>query len=172
MASARSYSSLKRRRSSTPLAEHRRTRTVSPCPMCVHFPTSMASPTDSASNDPANPDTTQPTGDTAAPASTNPNAISTPKEGDEHSSHSNKVETHSNSDKTFVASPTLVCADLVDQQRESVGPVEQNSTAGSSPRSSSGSLRFDIPQRPGLPRGDSRGINGHRIRNASPPPAK
>lgn len=145
-----------------------------PYPMPVQFPTSMASPTDSVSSkDPVKPDTSRPAADATSRVPSNPyKTNSTPEEGVETSSHSNKAETHSNSDNTFASSPTLVCADPLDQLKETVGPVEQDSTADSSRRSSAGSLRFDIPQRPGLPRGNSRTINGHRIRNASPPPNK
>lgn len=134
--------------------------------MSVQLPTSMAKPTDSA-KDPANPDTTLPT---AAATARAPTTIPALKNDADPPSHC-KVDARSTSDKTFASSPTLVCADTVDQQKEPVGPVEQSSAANSR-RSSAGSLRFDIPNRPGLPRGDSRGINGRRIRNASPPPTK
>ena len=139
--------------------------------MSVQFATSMANPTDSASKDPVNPDTAQTRADATARAPTEPDTTPSLKADAEPSSDL-KAEAHSAQDKTLDPSPTLVCADPADRQKGAAGPVEQNSTADSSRRSSAGSLRFDIPQRPGLPRGDSRGINGRRIRNASPPPAK
>lgn len=129
----------------------------------------MASPTESA-KDPVKPDTTRSTAVAATNVLTKPDIPSTPKDDAEPTSHA-KVDSHSTTDNTFASSPTLVCADPVDQQKEGAGPVEESNAGDSSRRSSAGSLRFEN-SRPGLPRGDSRGIDGHRIRKSSPPPTK
>lgn len=128
----------------------------------------MANPTESA-KDPVKSDTIRSTAVAAADTPTKPDIRSAPKDDAAPTSHV-KVDSQSSTDNTFASSPTLVCADPVDQKKEGAGPVEE-SNAGDSRRSSAGSLRFEN-SRPGLPRGDSRGIDGHRIRKASPPPTK
>lgn len=128
----------------------------------------MASPPESA-KDTVKPDTIPSIAVAAADAPTKPDLRSAPKDGAKPTSHA-KVDSHSTTDSTFASSPTLVCADPVDQQKDGADLVEELNE-GESRRSSAGSLRFEN-SRPGLPRGDSRGIDGHRIRNASPPPTK
>ncbi|SPO02951.1 uncharacterized protein DNG_05630 [Cephalotrichum gorgonifer] len=121
----------------------------------------MASPTDnSARKDPVNSDTTRPASDATTRSPIKVEIPSTQQRDAEAS-------TASVLNGKLVASPTH--ADPADQRKESVQSID---LSHSSRRSSGSSLRFEIPQRPGLPRGDSKGIDGRRIRNASPPPAK